>query len=1375
MPVQGGLYRFHLGENVHSGKLNAETTTSKRTNMTYRCRLSFAGSANLARCLAFSLLGLGVMLFPACGGKKSSGGNNNNITYCEDDNECGPGEVCRGNQCTLEGDGGAPDSTVSEPDIELSTDTLDFESPLIGAEVVLPLTIQNVGTADLEISLIEIIETGGPSSPQEYHSSEEGQVAITIPPNGEHLLNVSLQSVDDELDLGELRIHSNDPNENPVSVDLVSEHKGVADIAACATAEASTLPVAPYLTYPFDATDCVLDNDDDPLIDFGLVQFEEPQRRILALYNVAEGNAPLTINTILLTNNSGNAGSFSVTFWLQDESTGEATTVGLPFFLSAGDLMNGVNPTVLYVAIDFDASVDVFPLEQLEIQTNDPDESQVFIDIVGVLTGCPLNYWDINGDPNDGCEYFCEFLGSTESCLTPGEDDNCNGEVDEEDADNCTVYFRDHDGDSYGDANDSRCLCATDGEYNVGVGGDCDDDDEFVRPGVMERCITPYDDNCDGSDNDVGAQGCTNYLRDEDGDGYGVTGDSECLCYNAGFYTASMGGDCDDDPLTCGVNCNPGMAEQCSTTDDDNCNGDNNEMNAPGCTTYYRDGDGDGYGHQSLSQCWCYANGDYNSTDPSDCNDGDNGINPSVTEICDTIDNNCVGGVDEGFDLQTDVTNCGSCNHTCVNPHGTTVCLGGVCDPTCTTGWGNCDGVADNGCERDLNTVTFCGSCSIHADCPGGFFCNVGTCEKKWNNGHACAEDVNCNSGMCRDGVCCDANCAGLCRSCAISGSLGSCSYHSAGSDPETDCSSTASNTCGLNGQCDGSGACQFWASGTECAPESCTGTTHEFADTCNGFGACSDIGSEDCSPYVCGTTTCRTDCINDTHCVAGHFCSGGTCTPQTGLGDPCTNDTQCATGHCEDNVCCNRECGGDCRACNLSGNVGTCIDHASGSDPEGGCGLCRVCDGSGSCSNATNGTDPKNNCSQQTANTCGRDGQCDGSGACREWASGTICQPQSCGSHIVTLPWTCNGSGSCLGNGTSNCTPYECNGVVCGTSCGGDGDCIAGYFCNGSSVCEIKKGLGVICTGGTECNSGNCVDGVCCNGTCGGACRSCNKSGSLGICTNHSADTDPEDECSGTCRSCNGLGSCDDTSSGVDPESECADESQASCGEIDACNGSGGCAYWPSGTLCQSQTCVGSVEYPADYCNGSGTCVNSGSTDCHPYMCNGNNCRSNCTLDGHCVTGYYCELNTCCLGIGSDSGATCGTGTLFTFTNNNSTPEGTNITGNLVGVSERWYRFRAVENADDLNIWAWLENNPSSEFKIDVRITDSTNTTCGGTPTNPGCNSSDYQFQWYHAWSGPWQSDDSKTIYVRVYRTGSITCNSYQLNIRVGGTVAPW
>ncbi|MES2774408.1 MAG: MopE-related protein [Bacteroidota bacterium] len=90
--------------------------------------------------------------------------------------------------------------------------------------------------------------------------------------------------------------------------------------------------------------------------------------------------------------------------------------------------------------------------------------------------------------------------------------------------------------------------------------------------------------------------------------------------------------------------------------------------NAAGCTatsgiftvnvlapqTWYLDADGDGYYAGSLESCTNPGIG-YTTTAglPGDCNDdpaaGGAAVNPGATEICDGIDNNCNGSIDEGF------------------------------------------------------------------------------------------------------------------------------------------------------------------------------------------------------------------------------------------------------------------------------------------------------------------------------------------------------------------------------------------------------------------------------------------------------------------------------------------------------------------------------------------------------------------------------------------------------------------------------------------------------------------------------------------------------------------------------------------------------
>ena len=98
------------------------------------------------------------------------------------------------------------------------------------------------------------------------------------------------------------------------------------------------------------------------------------------------------------------------------------------------------------------------------------------------------------------------------------------------------------------------------------------------------------------------------------------------------------------------------------------------------------------------------------------------------TEICDNgVDDDCDGDVDEL--PPDDVNNCGDCGIACVNPHGSTACTGGVCDPTCDSGWGSCDGDPIDGCETSLTTLSNCGDCGVPCDLPNGVeSCSTGSC-----------------------------------------------------------------------------------------------------------------------------------------------------------------------------------------------------------------------------------------------------------------------------------------------------------------------------------------------------------------------------------------------------------------------------------------------------------------------------------------------------------------------------------------------------------------------------------------------------------------------------------------------------------------------
>jgi hypothetical protein len=63
----------------------------------------------------------------------------------------------------------------------------------------------------------------------------------------------------------------------------------------------------------------------------------------------------------------------------------------------------------------------------------------------------------------------------------------------------------------------------------------------------------------------------------------------------------------------------------------------------------YADADGDGYGDDATEAAGCVADGLVEQG--GDCDDGDPGINPGATELCDDVDNNCDGAIDEGAKL----------------------------------------------------------------------------------------------------------------------------------------------------------------------------------------------------------------------------------------------------------------------------------------------------------------------------------------------------------------------------------------------------------------------------------------------------------------------------------------------------------------------------------------------------------------------------------------------------------------------------------------------------------------------------------------------------------------------------------------------------
>ena len=97
--------------------------------------------------------------------------------------------------------------------------------------------------------------------------------------------------------------------------------------------------------------------------------------------------------------------------------------------------------------------------------------------------------------------------------------------------------------------------------------------------------------------------------------------------------------DCDD----LDAQINPSMDEICDGIDN-NCNG---EVDEGVRLTFYVDADEDGYGNPSISTEACEQPSGFVPTG-TDCDDTSTLSYPSAEEICDGLDNDCDGEIDEG-------------------------------------------------------------------------------------------------------------------------------------------------------------------------------------------------------------------------------------------------------------------------------------------------------------------------------------------------------------------------------------------------------------------------------------------------------------------------------------------------------------------------------------------------------------------------------------------------------------------------------------------------------------------------------------------------------------------------------------------------------
>ncbi|MCA2976839.1 MAG: putative metal-binding motif-containing protein, partial [Myxococcaceae bacterium] len=302
-----------------------------------------------------------------------------------------------------------------------------------------------------------------------------------------------------------------------------------------------------------------------------------------------------------------------------------------------------------------------------------------------------------------------QVLPAPETCNNA--DDDCNGTVD-------NGLFVDAD-------NDTVRACGTCGA-NPDGGCDCNDGNANVRPGRIETC-NGLDDNCNGQ-------------LDEASTG---TGKISQNCYSGPAGTAGRG-DCVQGTQSC--NAAPGSnaasfgacmgervpsVEVCNTRDDD-------------CDGVADDGfDVDNDGFRACMACGLSTG--------CDCDDSNAGVRPGAVELCDAVDQNCDGRLDDvtprpcfsdamGVNPPP-VTYFGNCPGPTCQPRG--VCRAGVQSCSGAGAWGNCagptlprpercdgadddcDGVVDNGLfDRDLDSFVSCALCASRPADAGACDCN---------------------------------------------------------------------------------------------------------------------------------------------------------------------------------------------------------------------------------------------------------------------------------------------------------------------------------------------------------------------------------------------------------------------------------------------------------------------------------------------------------------------------------------------------------------------------------------------------------------------------------------------------------------------------
>ena len=235
------------------------------------------------------------------------------------------------------------------------------------------------------------------------------------------------------------------------------------------------------------------------------------------------------------------------------------------------------------------------------------------------------------------------------------------------------------------------------------------------------------------------AFGCagTMYYRDFDGDGFGGAMSGYTRSCGVPKCYATVLGDCNDND----ERVHPGAAEVCNKRDD-NCNGMIDE-GLP-ILTYHVDADGDGHGGPGATGPTvmdCAPPKGY-GVGTDDCDDKNPNVYSGAQELCDYIDNNCNGQVDENARASCGVGWCRRLGESCAS---TSCTPGQPRAEICNDFDDDCDGIPDNGTDVEL-----CGNTGLK--CIGGACVPPGTVPPPAPDSGVAASGGTTSSGVAASG-----------------------------------------------------------------------------------------------------------------------------------------------------------------------------------------------------------------------------------------------------------------------------------------------------------------------------------------------------------------------------------------------------------------------------------------------------------------------------------------------------------------------------------------------------------------------------------------------------------------------------------------------